>query len=409
RLYGSRFDEAQAWWTLFRLRSSSDSAKETFVRVHRVMSPPPGEDPADFDRLIDQNLRWMETNDSGNRDDLRIGLARTCIQRGRLEWAGKVLEGVDSSTSSALELQADLCWRGEQWEQAADWYARLWEDDHDRLADLYLSGESLQRAGREAEGRQRKDLVHRLAIDSRARFLMARSLLQRGLKDQAAEQFRIVLRTAPPEYWEWNESARYLGEHQMQTDPGEAADWFDFSLLDDLRSYFHLVRDRDYLHTPALIHRLRAAAAIEAGDIEAARRHAQMAIIAAPAETQIGEDLVPLLDAAGERAVADELFQQQFEQHARWCADWPDSALLHNNLAWLAARCGRRLDDSLQHAERAVELQPSASYLDTLAEVHFRLGDRQKAIEFSQRSVALEPDSDTLKSQLHRFQNDPLP
>ena len=47
--------------------------------------------------------------------------------------------------------------------------------------------------------------------------------------------------------------------------------------------------------------------------------------------------------------------------------------------------------------------------LDTLAEVHFRLGDRDTAVRNSRRAVDLRPDSETLKKQLHRFQGDPLP
>jgi tetratricopeptide (TPR) repeat protein len=113
------------------------------------------------------------------------------------------------------------------------------------------------------------------------------------------------------------------------------------------------------------------------------------------------------LEAAGQRKMADDLFDEQFQMHVQWCADWPDSALLNNNLAWLAARCGRRLDDALRHAERAVELEPNAAHLDTLAEVHFRRGDRERAIEYSQRAVALEPRNQSLAGQLERFRTAP--
>ncbi len=409
RLYGQRYSEAQAWWSIFRRRHGSEPATETFARVHRVMNPSPDEGTDEFEKLIQDVVQWIDATGSSGSDSTRIAIARTCVERKRPELAEQLLKDADSSNTDVLEIQADLCWRDERWDQAAELFERLWQDDHDRLADLYLSGEALRRAGKQAEGDQRTDLVHRLALDSRARFMMARGLVQRGLKDQAVDQFHVVLRTAPLEYWEWNESARYLGEQFMATQPAVAADWFDFSLLDDLRSYFYLLRDADYLRTPALVHRLRAAAAIDAGDLDAARQHARAALAAAPAETAVGEELVPRLDAAGQREAAEELFQEQYRLHVQWCADWPESALLNNNLAWLAARSGRLLDTALKHAERAVQLEPNASHLDTLAEVHFRLGDREKAIEYSKRSVALDPDSDTLRGQLGRFQNDPLP
>jgi len=88
----------------------------------------------------------------------------------------------------------------------------------------------------------------------------------------------------------------------------------------------------------------------------------------------------------------------------------PDCALLHNNLAWTAARCGRRLDEAQQHAQRAVELDPdNASYVDTLAEVYFQRGDRESALRHSRRAAELRPGDETLQRQLKRFERDPLP
>jgi tetratricopeptide (TPR) repeat protein len=64
----------------------------------------------------------------------------------------------------------------------------------------------------------------------------------------------------------------------------------------------------------------------------------------------------------------------------------------------------------MEHATKAVELAPqNGNYLDTLAEVYFRQGDRESAIEYSRRAVQLTPDRDSLSKQLSRFINDPLP
>ena len=55
-------------------------------------------------------------------------------------------------------------------------------------------------------------------------------------------------------------------------------------------------------------------------------------------------------------------------------------------------------------AKKAVELEPEDSnILDTLAEVCFRLGDRDKAIEIETRAIELAPDDAYLKEQLERF------
>jgi hypothetical protein len=41
--------------------------------------------------------------------------------------------------------------------------------------------------------------------------------------------------------------------------------------------------------------------------------------------------------------------------------------------------------------------------LDTLAEVHFRMGDAKKAIAVEERAAAIDPKSQYLKDQIRRF------
>ncbi len=125
---------------------------------------------------------------------------------------------------------------------------------------------------------------------------------------------------------------------------------------------------------------------------------------------RLAEDVVPLLDKAGRQAEAETLFEQTFAALSAVLAEYPDSAFHRNNLAWVSARCHRRLDVALEHARRAVELSPTtASYTDTLAEVHFHRGDRDEAIRLARRAVELSPRYKPFQEQLERFQRAPLP
>jgi len=75
-----------------------------------------------------------------------------------------------------------------------------------------------------------------------------------------------------------------------------------------------------------------------------------------------------------------------------------------NGLAWVAATNGVYLDEALEAAVRAVKLEPKNSgILDTLAEVHFRRGEADKAIEVESRALTIEPNDNYLKEQLARF------
>jgi uncharacterized Ntn-hydrolase superfamily protein len=75
-----------------------------------------------------------------------------------------------------------------------------------------------------------------------------------------------------------------------------------------------------------------------------------------------------------------------------------------NGLAWVTATNGVFLDEALQAAERAAQLEPkNTGILDTLAEVQFRRGNADKAIEVITRALAIEPNDTYLKGQLARF------
>jgi hypothetical protein len=59
----------------------------------------------------------------------------------------------------------------------------------------------------------------------------------------------------------------------------------------------------------------------------------------------------------------------------------------------------------LSHAETAVKLAPDKpEHVATLAEVHFRRGDRGKAVELVKRCIEKEPEAEAYREQLERFQ-----
>ena len=73
-------------------------------------------------------------------------------------------------------------------------------------------------------------------------------------------------------------------------------------------------------------------------------------------------------------ADADKVYHAAADVIDKLCADFPQSALFHNNRAWLAARCRRDLPQAIEHAQKAVTLIPaSASFQETLAETRFQI------------------------------------
>lgn len=80
-----------------------------------------------------------------------------------------------------------------------------------------------------------------------------------------------------------------------------------------------------------------------------------------------------------------------------------DAGML-NSLAWFTAINDIYLPQALIAAKKAVELEPeNTAILDTLAEVYFRLGRVDEAIDTITGALALAPDDGYLKEQLERF------
>ena len=78
-----------------------------------------------------------------------------------------------------------------------------------------------------------------------------------------------------------------------------------------------------------------------------------------------------------------------------------------NGLAWVCATSEMFLPEALTAAERAFALEPKETgILDTLAEVHYRMGNAAKAIEVETKALALAPNDNYLKEQIARFKSD---
>jgi tetratricopeptide (TPR) repeat protein len=114
--------------------------------------------------------------------------------------------------------------------------------------------------------------------------------------------------------------------------------------------------------------------------------------------------LVNELDKLGRKSEADTFYARHVQRLRALCDQWPRSGQMHNQYAWVAAKCKRELDESLKHARRAVEIEPTnTASLDTLAEAHFQRGEVQQAIEVMNKCVELEPKEKHHAEQLERF------
>ena len=83
--------------------------------------------------------------------------------------------------------------------------------------------------------------------------------------------------------------------------------------------------------------------------------------------------------------------------------EFPNDSLIGNNTAWLAASCNRHLEKAKSIASQVVVSHPDATYLDTLAEIEYRLGNVESATALSTRCLQMEPKNKQHRKQLKRF------
>ena len=237
------------------------------------------------------------------------------------------------------------------------------------------------------------------------RYRLAKGLDDRELEDEAAEHWQHVLRTGKFRSWSIYEAGKCLGNRLSGTDPLMAAEYWDRLLLGCLRSSTGIVDVGGYLQVIYVVHKARARGLLAEGKIDEAVRELALSHAAMPGESRLAMDIVPKLDEMGHHDHGDALFERVYAVEEQVCKDFPESPRARNNLAWLAARCNRRLDEALVHAEKATALSPdNPAYLDTLAEVHHRHGDTEKAIELARRCIELDTDREYYDRQLKRFE-----
>jgi len=160
-----------------------------------------------------------------------------------------------------------------------------------------------------------------------------------------------------------------------------------------------------YAAVPAQVHQLRAKGLLAAGKLDEAHKHIELALASLPGSVDLPILLVPELERRGHKKEAAALFERSYEVHDKVCRDYPRCAWAHNSAAWLSACCRRNLDKALQHAQKAVALTPdNAGYLDTLAEVYFQRGDKDKAVALQKRVIELDPKKPYFRKQLKRLE-----
>lgn len=417
-LFPRNTDAARFWWRHL-MEVESLGSREALVAAARLLKVLPDDvDPQQALRRIELargegvSAEAIEQLTAEEADRL-IALAETCFLHERADWALPLLKAAATQRAAAATKLADLAAERSDWIEAERWYGRAIELEPSATLPRYLHGHALEQLGRKDEGLRQRRLAKLLPLaNSQARRQLAAGLRQRGLSAEAAEQWKLIVCSADLlasltggfQDTALIDAIQQIG-NSTTDDLLRRTNYWELMHLSCLEAKLHIPNYRGYFHTPYVLHKTRAQAYLQQGDPDRALEEIEISQAFMPGNIELAEHLVPPLREAGRESAADRLFEQTYAFVAAICLEFPDSPLHHNNLAWLSARCDRRLDEALSHARRALELAPDTpSYLDTLGEVHFRRGEFEQAVQCAERCLELDADNDFFREQLVRFQ-----
>jgi tetratricopeptide (TPR) repeat protein len=319
--------------------------------------------------------------------------------------------GIDEEFRYWIEL-GDLLLEQGQPQEAARRYFQGWKLHANNGLLLYLSGRALLKAGDEAEGKKRIEASHLVSMgNARVRGRFLEELITRGFSADVRREINLIRLCA------WV-SDLYIGNVWNQVARGSILlKDFETAAVAHNRAIYYLLRTPGvsyvegyaYLTVPQAVRVATARHLISTGKIPEGMELAKDCFTIMPGNTDLALGVIPSLDKQGKKKEADELFRIVWTAYGSILKDNPESAWARSQAAWLAAGCQRELDQAMEFAKKAVELEPNVrSFQETLAEVSFRKGDRDTAVSLMKKLISLDRRNFHYRRQLDRYQSAPF-
>ncbi len=396
---------AEPWWRFLRGKYPKDGVAATLKRMRDLfagkLTP----------REVADLLKEMADEAAKRKDEERGPwlqcVADTCRALGRDDLRETYLEkwAAAGGDARAWLLLGDAAADAGRWKDAAERYRNGWEKDRGSALSLYLRGRALAKAGQDKEGKRWMAVAETMPLGNEQMLSsLAQGLEDHGAREEAGKVWERLSRLTLASSFYQGAAARGMADSAAAAkDYTKAAAWTRREVLYFLGNPVS-EEPEALLGLVATEHRYRALAHAAAGRLDDMRKEVNAVFDVVP-EIELTIDVVNELTRAGHKKEADDLFARAYAAHDAVCKDYPQSSWAHNNTAWLAVRCKRDLDAALEHARKATTLEPDmSSHLDTLAEVHFQRGDKDKAVELEKKCVAMQPSYEYFRKQVKRFQ-----
>lgn len=258
-----------------------------------------------------------------------------------------------------------------------------------------------------------KSAVERQPDDPYLRWTLGRAYLQREFYEAAAGELKTVLDVEPHYLQAYQDLAYALRAQGM---PEAAMGWLERAVR-EVGDYLPVQRQLVDLY---LSHdRPEEAMALLRGAVERwpdetwshvllGRLYQQLdmyeeAEAAFRTAVELDRDLGAAYAALGNLLYAQHRYNDAIRAYAEAISINPRDHASLNNLAWVYAIEGIKLDVAARLSRRSLSLVPdSPTYMDTLAEIYFKAGERELAREYIRRAIVLRPEDPELMEHLRR-------
>jgi hypothetical protein len=386
----------------------------TIAKLERLFHAPlrPGLSIAERRALFDEMLSAMPGNTGNNRTQSQNylqSLARLAELHGDEEWAWRYREQALSlygySGEFVTQQRGRQAFDRQDWQHAKKWLQPTGEPHVSSTPHLVQWGALLCLLDREDEGQAHLAKAVARWLVPTAWLTQAETLVRGGKKAESGDAFRTAMRVMLPGERTTFQAALDWGDAASGPSPATAERMWRLGQLESVVGMTNHKLDV-LLYAMPRIHIAAARAHLADGQIAAAAREAQLAQQLLPANIHPATTLVPPLDKAGQRELADEVFERPFQVHESLCRQYPGSVYHRVMAARVAARCNRCLDVAAGLIDEALAIQPSRPMLHaTRAEVHLARGDRAAATTAAREGLRLEPGNSDCQKILEQAES----
>lgn len=390
---------------------------ELLCRVYGRMSDPGDQRGKFFDHA------WAAIEKAGGPEKLeQLGqFIELSDQRG-LKDSRNFLRGIELLTKldpeEASEHFAGYHYAGVgRWAEAAAEWMRLTKRSPGYPSFRACAASCFRRAGDEAEAARQERLAELMTMgETDTQVECGSAFALAGDFERAARWWRRAATESTSNSLAFHRSIYYLNQQAFSE-----GDWKTASVLSEALALEEAMSGSDEQGVPAVYGmssslRMRIdadmARAFSGLETDRANSVAEIERLASMpyADLSLADHFFAPMRAAGLVKQHDKAFDRLWQNLVKRIARYPDNDNTRNSAAWLASRANRHLDEAGEYLKKAIENNPrQAAYLDTMAEVHFARGEREKAVEFSARGLKEEPEDLQLVRQHERFKSGAFP